>query len=465
MDFNLKKPIIKLQFSIKSPEELDKLSHEDLLKYIKELQKNIVQEKPKKTPKNSSISPSSDMGMPPKKNQSLREKSDRRSGGQVGHKGSNLTQTDTPDDVIDIEYAISICKECGSSIIDVLAQLKEKRQVLDIDLEAINSKITQYQSYSKICSNCGYENHDNNYPTLVAPYMSYGENVMAIVSYLSTTHYLSYNRIVLALKNLYNLPLSEGSVSSILKRTSKLSQREIDKITSNLALSDVIGIDETGCKVNGDKYWHWTFQNNSNTLIVANKTRGTKVITDTFEDGFVNACVVHDNFSSYNSLIAKDEQLCLAHKLRDLNYAIDCDDTLLMKNMKILLLEAMSDHKKELTSQQRVYLKEEYEKTFDYLLQRPTIDKSETDKQINSLAKARDKIFTFLLNPNIPPDNNGSERAIRNVKVKQKVSGQFKSEQGAIDYANLRSIVDTSRKRGLDEFRTLRNMIAGVDVF
>lgn len=460
----MKKAIITLQFSIKSPKELDKLSHEELLKYIKELQKNIVQEKPKKDSSNSSISPSSDISKP-KKNQSLREKSNKPSGGQLGHKGSYLAQSDTPDEIIELVYGINECKECGSDISNELAQLKEKRQVLDIDLKAIKRKITQYQSYSKICSNCGYENHECNYPSFVAPYMSYGKNIMAVVSYLSTVHYLSYNRIVLALKNLYNITISQGSVDKIIKRASKLSQNEIENITKQLSLSGVVGIDETGCKVNTQKYWHWTFQNDASTLIVANKSRGTKVITENFKNGFVNACVVHDNYSSYNTLTAKSEQLCLAHKLRDLNYAIACDDTLLMKDIKALFKEAMKDHKETLTSEYRIYLKKEYEKTFDYLLQRPTIPKSETDKQIRSLTKARDKIFTFLLNPNIPPDNNGSERAIRNIKVKQKVSGQFKSEQGAIDYANLRSIVDTSRKRGLDEFGALRDMIAGISIF
>jgi len=74
-----------------------------------------------------------------------------------------------------------------------------------------------------------------------------------------------------------------------------------------LELSSVLGIDETGCKIDGQKYWHWTFQDNQNTLIVANKSRGTKVIEENFENGFGNACVVHDNYSSYNSFIANKE--------------------------------------------------------------------------------------------------------------------------------------------------------------
>ena len=95
----------------------------------------------------------------------------------------------------------------------------------------------------------------------------------------------------------------------------------------------------------------------------------------------------------------------------------------------------------------------------------PTIPKSETAKQVNSITKSKDKIFTFLLDEEIPADNNGSERAIRNIKVKQKVSTQFKSFEGAHYYSNIRSIIDTSRKRGLNEFESLTRMIKGYSVF
>ena len=136
-----------------------------------------------------------------------------------------------------------------------------------------------------------------------------------------------------------------------------------------------------------------------------------------------------------------------------------------MKDMKVLIQEAMKDHKQDLVPAQRVILKQQYEQTLDYLLGKPTVPKSETDKQVRSLTKARDKLFTFLLHPNVPPDNNASERAIRNIKVKLKVSGQFKSEQGVKDYATLRSIVDTARKRGMNEFGVIRDIVGGGKVF
>jgi len=460
----MKLPKIKLIFAIKTPSELDELSHEELLKYTKELQENIEQEKPPKNSSNSSISPSSEISKP-KRNQSLRGKSDKSSGGQEGHKGNYLKQTDNPDEIVKVEYGIEECVKCGANLMEEIEKLKEKRQVIDLDLSKIKAQIIEYQSYSKECPLCGYENHDASFPQYVAPYVCYGKTIMATVSYLSTVHFLSYERIVLALKSLYNITLSEGTIDKMIKKTSELTKIEIAKIKEQLETSDVVGIDETGCKINGKKYWNWTFQNNNSTLIVVDKSRGAKVIEDNFENGFVNASVVHDNYSSYSSLIAKDEQLCLAHKLRDLNYAIECDDTQVMKDLKLLLQESMLDHKEELLPTQREILKESYLETFDFLLKAKSILKSQTQKQINSLKKARDKIFTFLLHPNVPPDNNGSERAIRNIKVKQKVSGQFKSEDGAECYANIRSIVDTSRKRGLNEFVVLQNIIEGNRVF
>ena len=455
---------MKYEFSLKSNEELNNLSHESLLKYVKDLHNNSVQEKAPKNSNNSSISPSSEIVPQKKKNQSLREKSDKDVGGQKGREGVTLSRRLIVDEIVALEYNLRSCKKCDFDLDATVAKLKERRQVLDIKLSSIETKITEFQSYSKVCPKCGYNNHDNR-GFSVSPNISYGSSIIAIVSYLSVSQYMSNIRVVELMKNLFNIKISEGSITGLLAKASSLSQTQIDKITDSLKNASIVGIDETGCKVNGSKHWHWTFQNDKNTLIVADKSRGTIVITKTFSSGFPNACIVHDNYSSYSKLNAQSEQLCLAHKMRDLNYTIDCDNTLLAKKIKILLKEAMKDDKEDLTSLQRVKLKEEYDKSLSYLLSMPTIDKSETSKQIKSFIKAKDKIFTFLLDKNIPPDNNGSERAIRNIKVKQKVSGQFKSLNGAKNYANIRSIIDTSRKRGLNEFHSLVSICGGNSLF
>jgi transposase len=459
----MSKSEIKYIFSIKTEKELDKLSHDKLLEYVKELQNNITQEKPPKNSSNSSIPTGKEINAP-KKNQSTRKKGGKN-GGQLGHKGTTLKQTETPDEIINIEFKIDKCKKCGYDLSKIIEELKEKRQILDLDLQDTQKKITQYQSYSKTCPQCGYENHDNLFPKLVAPHISYGKNIMAIVAYLNVVHYISYARIVETLKVMYKINISEGVVDSLIKKASRLAQPEVERIASQLKLSKLVGIDETGAKVDGDRDWYWVFQNDYCTYIVYNKSRGTKVINEHFPDGFINAIVVHDNYSSYNSLISIGEQLCLAHKLRDLNYAIECDNTQVMKDIKTLILEAMKDHTQDLQQYQRVILKEQYLLSLNKLLEAESIEKSETWKQINSFKKAIDKIFTFLLHANVPADNNGSERAIRNLKVKLKVSQQFKSTQGAKDYATLRSIIDTARKRDMNEFEVIRNIVNGKTVF
>jgi len=241
----------------------------------------------------------------PEKNQSLREKSDKPVGGQFGRKGSTLLQSDTPDFIIPLEYTLSQCKKCGFDLSSTLASLKERRQVVDLELSSIVSSITEYQSFSKKCPKCGYDNHDNTFSDCVTPNVSYGATITAMVSYLSVSQYMSNKRIVDLLNNLFNLVLSEGSITNLLAKASKLSQSEIIRIKAFLSKSTYVGIDETGCKVNGDRHWHWAFQNSKNTLVVANKSRGTKVITETFEEGFLDACVGHDNYSSYSSLVCQ----------------------------------------------------------------------------------------------------------------------------------------------------------------
>ena len=114
-----------------------------------------------------------------------------------------------------------------------------------------------------------------------------------------------------------------------------------------------------------------------------------------------------------------------------------------------------------MTKRDSIVLKEQYLLMFDKLLKIESIPQSETQKQLNSFKKARDKIFTFLLYSNVPPDNNGSKRAIRNLKVKLKVSQQFNVK----DYATLRSLIDTARKRDMNEFETIINIFSGGSVF
>ena len=148
----------------------------------------------KKTSDNSSIAPSTDINKT-KKNQSLRQKSGKKPGAQPGHEAKTLHQSDKPNEIIAIPFTIEHCKKCDSTLADTFESLKEKRQVLDIDLQRIDTQIREYQSFSKVCPICGYENHDKNYRGSVATYTFYTSKLYNIHIQLTTSSSFNYMTI------------------------------------------------------------------------------------------------------------------------------------------------------------------------------------------------------------------------------------------------------------------------------
>ena len=174
---------------------------------------------------------------------------------------------------------------------------------------------------------------------------------------------------------------------------------------------------------------------------------------DHFPDGFSDATLVSDRLALYFNVVARDHQICLAHLLSNTIYIEELlDGHKWAKEMLELLRESIHRRKTEGCSEDMVV---EFRERLDGLLDRKIVLKSKKqqenlDKFREGLSKHRDNIFTFLTREDVPPDNNASERSLRPVKTKLKVSGQFKSTEGAHQYATLQSIVQTARKCGQD---------------
>ncbi len=219
------------------------------------------------------------------------------------------------------------------------------------------------------------------------------------------------------------------------------------------------GSDETGVKVDGDKHWAWTWQNEEATFITITDNRGQKSIDQTFEKGFKNSVLVHDCWVSHFNTKALSHQLCLAHLLRDLNYLGELYAHKWSRVTKLLLSQALDQEKRMeapdyYVPDPRIF---QIESRLDFLLgYKIPKDKNELTVFQKRLKKYREFIFTFLYRPEVPPDNNASERAIRNIKVKQKVSGQFRSTNGAFRFAVLRSITDTVLKNHMNVLNSLK---------
>lgn len=398
-----------------------------------------------KNSNNSSIPPSKDDNRI-KRNQSLRTGSDKKSGGQPGHKGHTLKMVGTPDKIRN--YKSDFCKTCGLDISNQASTIYEKRQV--IELPPINPIYIEHRSYSTLCS-CGCLNKAD-FPERVNAPVQYGETVENMVSYLNVGQYIPYNRIVNMFNGLFNIPLSEGSVSNIINRFANRALPFYEQIRKEIESSKVVGADETGAKMNGEKWWFWTWQNDNATYITASSNRAFTTVEDNFSKGFKKAVLISDRYGAHLKTKAYAHQICISHLFRDLNYLIELTGAETIKRLKALLKHAvflksqMQAHEFQQTNLVRNFIQRE---TFKIL----SSDHNQEHKKVKSLMKklnrCRNYIFEFLYNENVPPDNNGSERAIRNVKVKQKVSTMFKSELGIINYAIIRSVFDTCTKRNI----------------
>lgn len=418
-----------------------------LEKLVRDLQSQIIQLTIKKNSSNSSIPPSTDLT---RMSRSLRTPSGKKPGGQKGHEGSTLKMTETPDEIN--KLIPDYCNHCGKELTEIEAQFESKRQVVEIP--PIMPVYVEFQSYSKTCI-CGHK-QIGDYPIGVTNHIQYGASVEAIVAYQSVYQYTPFKRLHELFTHCFHLPISEGSIDNILKRFSTKALPIYHVIKGRIEKGKQVGADETGAKINGKKAWVWTWQNVWTTFISISLSRGQITIQKLFPNGFINAILNSDRWRSQINTYAKGHQLCTSHLLRELKYLIQLEKTSWAENLKQLLLKAI-----ELKRKCAEYARDnpnvvEIESAMDLLLSE-TIEKSKSPKTLNlqeSLTEYRDYVFPFLYYAEVPPDNNGSERAIRNVKVKQKVSGQFKTGQEA--FCIIRSVIDTCIKNNMDVFEALK---------
>jgi len=440
---NIEALLIRLEALEKKVEALEKENtflKERLAKY----------ENPKNS-RNSSIPPSKDENRP-KKNQSLRLPSGKKPGGQKGRKGKTLEMTAFPDTII--ELASDYCRDCGSSLQDRPRVKGKSRQVIDIP--PIKATYTEYQSFIKVC-NCGCQN-SADFPTGVNAPVSYGENIEALVAYFHARQYLPFARLKETLNDAFGVPISEGGVHCLLRRFAQKATPIYQMIKQRVQDSEVVGTDETGVKVNASRNLFWTWQTPLFTYIAHSNNRGSETIDREFPEGFPQSTLVHDGWRAQIKTVSKNHQACFPHLQRILNYLNQLYPKQEWGIDFIKLLYDSEKLKKNLEFQNKQYNEGRalIIQRFEFLLNNPP---NQTQKELYTFYKRmlreNQHIFTFLFIEDVPSDNNASERAIRNVKVKQKISGQFKVEQAAQNFAIIRSIIDTTIKNGLNVLEAL----------
>jgi transposase len=411
------------------------------------------------TPKdshNSSVPPSKDsltvQGEKSKKllvTRSLREKTGKSNGGQIGHKGSTLEMVSEPDSIV--EHQPYFCTRCGNDLSAVEGSVVEIRQVFDIPMP-VHPLVIEHQVISKKCC-CGHC-CQVDFPAEVRSRVSYGTNIRALVTYLSCVQYVPYKRLTEVLHDLYGVNLSQGTVDNILQDMSQKSVPAYNEIRNRIEQSHVAGADETGEKINGELYWMWAWQTSNLSYIYSDKSRGRQAIDKHFVNGLPNSILVTDRHASYFKMNVADHQICLAHILRELTYLTELDTTQTWSSqLAELIREAIHKRKTELWENiDRSSILER----FKNLLTTCTDNLHQKIIAIQkSLTKYKEYVFKFLFDPDVPYENNASERAVRNLKVKQKVSGMFKSETGADTYCQIHSITQTAKKNNQNSFSAI----------
>lgn len=406
--------------------------------------------RPKATSANSSLPPSKNPLSVPR-TRSLREKTGRTPGGQAGHEGHTHLFSDNPDSV-EVCPMPHVCPICGEPLDPAELQAAECRQVVDLPLPML-FKVVEWVQHKVRCK-CGHV-VKGIFPDHVRGTVCYGENVQALVAYLSTLQTIPMKRMTDVLNDMFGLGMSPGTVANTLDYMRKKARKPYEEIRKVIERSDVAGGDETGIHVNGKNHWMWAFQTAAVTYLAAYKGRGKAEIDDVFPGGLPKTILVTDRLKAYFAMNVKDHQICLAHLLRNTTFFKELlPEHDWPKRMLELLREAIHRRKTQDTGPGD---EEEFKRRFDELMKEDVIiENKEYQELFNTFRKGlslhREHIFLFLSHHAVPYDNNASERAVRPVKTKLKVSGQFRSDDGAKNYATLMSIALTAKKNGQNPF-------------
>ncbi len=383
--------------------------------------------KPEKNSSNSSIPPSQESiaSREQRRTKSLRKPSGKPSGGQPGHKGHTL-QTIAEPDVI-VKHEPVYCKCCGRLLIDIPCQKIRKTQIVDIKVVV---ETCEEQYYEKVCE-CGCVNNCE------APNcrIKYGDNLRALVTYLNVVQCIPFKRIAELISDLSGQNISEGTVQNILKENSGKADSAYEEIRKRLETASVVGADETGAAVGKHLHWNWIFQNDLLTYVFQSESRGQKAIDSKFPKGLPYSTLVTDRHQSYFKMNVKAHQVCLAHLLRNAEYLNELDSNQDWSRRFIQLIEHSINLRREgnITSRKIKVLKTKMKNLLGESL---THLDNEFEKFKRGILKVKDYLFTFLSNPSVPYDNNASERGVRKIKIKQKVSGCFRTDAACLHFVD-----------------------------
>lgn len=420
---------------------------------------------------NSSRPPSTD---PPwaKRTKSLRRPSGRRPGGQAGHRGSTLRLSVHSTRVV--EHRPRECQSCHASL--AAGQLLRHLRQPVWEVVPARLKVTEHRLAVLRCSQCGQTTR-GEFSGAVRSGVQYGSGVKARVLYLQQYQLLPYQRTSEAMRDLFGCQLSAGTVANIVREcASGLVETEL-KIKQKLRLSGVIHADETGLRINKRLGYVHVAGTASLTHYAAAAHRGHTAMDEINVLPRYRGTCVHDGLLAYKHYTHCRHALCGVHLLRELTYFEELDEVTkawaaplkeLLLEMKAEVERVRDEGGKRLADDDLRSLIQSYDRLVAAGLraQPPPELPEQVRKQARNLLlrleRRREEVLCFLTDFAVPFENNQAERDLRMVKLQQKTSGCFRSEEGARRFCRIRSYVSTARKQGRTVMQALEGACRGV---
>lgn len=423
---------------------------------------------------NSNLPPSSDRFYKPCP-KSLKVKTGKKSGGQIGHPGRTLMRVDDPYERI--VHSMAQCAHCGISLADETPSHVEKRQVFD--LPPIRLRVTEHEVQTKRCPHCHHLS-EAKFPEEVSSPAQYGPRIRSIIVYLKTYQLLPFKRTTLLLRDLFGAALSEGTLANTTDRCSGKADEPLKRISEALIRSPVAHFDETGCRVSKCSNWLHVASTKKLTYMDVRQCRGSKAMNEIGILPEFKGRAVHDGFVSYHRYGNMLHALCNAHHLRELTYADEVEGQQWAKGMKRLLIDIKNTIEERKQGGQKSLDEseiEEFENSYRLLLdvgygQNPLEGQKDIHKRgiqkrtkirnlVERLDKRKREALAFMYDFEVPFDNNLAERDIRMMRVQQKISGTFRSFGGAEDFCRIRSYLSTAGKNNIDPMEAISTLFAG----
>ncbi len=400
---------------------------------------------PPKTPTNSSVPPAKGWkrNRPP-------------TGGQRGPPAGPLgrsRQRQAPDAVVP-GYPTH-CAGCGTALAVADAEQLGTSQV--VELPPVQAGVVEARRYAIRCRACGTTTRAE-YPAGLEPTRVFGPGVEALLSDLHERHPVGYERLQRLCADWFQLELSEGAIANRLQRVAGQLTPQAEAIQEQVRASPTVGADETSARVNGRTHWQWVLQTPEASYHQIVPRRHGAVV-EAFQAGTVAGTWVSDLWKPQLNAAAERHQICLAHQLRDLQYAIDREQSAWAQDCQTLFRLAIHRaHQRdagELWGAAYTAAVGRIEAECDRLLATP-VPGAEASRRWVRFREHREHLFVFLDDAGVPPTNNGSEQALRPSVVHRQVTGGFRAEWGAAAHAIDATGLDTARKRGEPVLATLQ---------